>query len=174
MTLILCGLPMCGKTTIGKRLADTLKWPFIDTDQLIETAYKTKTKKLKSCREIYLDKGELFFREYEKKQIISLKGLEKSVVALGGGSLNDPENVQYLQSLGLLIYLKTEPSLIWERLKENGIPSFLDQNDPENSFYALAEKREAIYEQSAKVIIETGLLSENELVKTLIKETIHG
>ena len=45
MSIILCGLPMSGKTTIGKKMAKELNWNFIDTDELIENAYSRKEEK---------------------------------------------------------------------------------------------------------------------------------
>ena len=106
MTLILSGLPMSGKTTIGKLLAEKLQLPFLDTDRLIEESYVAMTGMNCSCRQIFFEKGEPFFRDLEKEQIKALQGDHARVIALGGGVLIDPDNVRTLQSIGRIFYLK--------------------------------------------------------------------
>lgn len=162
MNIILCGLPMSGKTTIGKLLAEKLEWNFVDTDRLIENAYGAKT-----CRQIFLDEGEKVFREIEKQQIDSLKESQKSVIAVGGGSLNDPDNVRMLQSIGQFVYLRTPVHVLWERIRSRGIPAYLDPSDPEKALYVIAEKRVPIYEAAANSIIETDGLNEQQIVNAL-------
>lgn len=169
MNIILCGLKMSGKTTIGKMLASKLKRPFIDTDYLIEDTYVKTTGTTASCREIFLQNGETFFRRFEKQQITSLNCLQKSIISLGGGSLCDPDNVEFLKSLGYMIYLKTPLSIIWNRiLQHKELPSYLDPHDPEKSFYAIAQKRLPIYEEAAHDSIETTHLSTQEIVTILL------
>lgn len=159
MNIILCGLQHCGKTNAGKRLALELGYPFIDTDQLIETAYTTITAKNKNCRQICFEHGESFFRQLEKQQIQYLKHTKNSIISCGGGSLCMKENVEMFKSLGNMIYLKIPTEIIWERIITHGIPSYLDSNDPKASFFAIAASRLPIYEAAADIIIEVNLLS---------------
>jgi shikimate kinase len=160
---------MSGKTTIGKRLAKQLNWNFIDTDQLIEEAYLKKTGRLQSCPQIYIAEGGQRFRELEKEQIALLNCSSKSVIALGGGTLCDPDNLKVLQLAGDLIYLKTPTDIIWMKLQKDGIPSYLDRNNPEKDFYAVAEKRIPLYEQAADHIIETNHLNEEGIVAAILR-----
>lgn len=168
MNYILCGMPKCGKTTIGKRLAEKLTFSFIDTDRLIENAYFQKCGFSHSCREIYLKEGETFFRELEKKQIASLSTTKKSVIATGGGALIDITNVEALKSMGHVIYLKTPLIIIWERIKESGIPATLDPKDPEGSFYSFAKQRAQQY-AFAHTILETETMDKEAIVEAILK-----
>ena len=68
--LVLTGMMGVGKTTIGKKLSRKLKMRFIDIDQIIEKKEK------KSIKEIFDNKGEIYFRKIEKK--ITLDELKKS------------------------------------------------------------------------------------------------
>lgn len=174
MNIILCGLPMSGKTTIGKKLAELLKWDFIDTDRLIENAYDSSKKF--TCREIYAKEGERKFRELEKKQIAALKSVKSNVIAVGGGSLSDSENLNILKLCGELIYLNAPVSILWERTQWRGIPAYLDPNDPEKAFYEMAEKRIPLYEKATDYILQTADLSEQEIVEAIInrKEQHYG
>jgi len=167
MNIILCGLPMSGKTTIGKLLADKLKWHFADTDRLIENGYAAKTGKELSCRQIFVEEGDLFFRQLEKQQIASLKGLSGNIIAVGGGSLCNEENIRMLQLAGDLVYLKAPVKKLWERIQWRGVPAYLDPRDPEKAFLELAEKRMPLYEAAAKHIVETDGLSEEGVVATI-------
>lgn len=167
MNKILCGLPMSGKTTIGKLLASRLGCNFIDTDRLIENAYAEKTGKRYSCRQIFLEDGEGKFRELERQQIASLNGIRGHVIAVGGGTLMNPENRVVLQSIGNLIYLKTAEDVLWERMQRRGIPAYLDPLNPEKSFRALAEKRTPIFEQAAHLTIDTTNLSLEEVINII-------
>lgn len=169
MNIILCGLQMSGKTTIGKMLASELKWPFIDTDCLIKEAYIKMSGMTLSCQDICLKNGEAFFRQLEKQQVASLKDHQNSVIALGGGSLCDPDNAAILRSLGYIVYLKTPLSIIWQRLLQNQhLPAYLDPHNPEKSFYVIAQKRLALYEEHAHASIETYHLNTREIVTILL------
>lgn len=72
MNIILCGLPGCGKSTLGKKIAPLYQFDFIDTDLSIEELYKAKTGREFLVREIYKKEGVRFFRQLEKQVIASL------------------------------------------------------------------------------------------------------
>jgi shikimate kinase len=166
MNLILCGVQACGKTTIGKKLAMLLEWDFIDTDEEIEKAYGKNI----SCRQIALVEGETYFRSLEKRVIDSFLHITRTVIALGGGSLMHPENEKNLRRIGKILYLKFSSKTAWERIIESGIPSYVDQNDPEGSFHKIAAERVSIYERAANFIFDV----ENMSVEEMIKQGLHG
>lgn len=168
MNLILCGLPKSGKTTIGKIIAKHLSRNFIDTDNLIEHDYHAEKGVQFNCRQIVRHEGEPYFRNLEKKHINCLKEIKNHVIAIGGGSLSDPENIQCLQQIGRFIYLKTDPQILWKRVIVNGIPAYLDPNNPEIDFFAIMKKRQPLLEKVADVIIETGNLSEQEICSKIL------
>ena len=151
--IILCGLQSSGKTTFGKFLSEELNCAFVDTDQLIESVYAAQTGKHLTCREIHSQEGSTYFRSLEKQEVTRLNPIEKTVIATGGGTLETPENLYHLKTIGKLIYLQVPLEIIWKRMK--GIPAYLDPKDPEKSFYEIAKKRTAIYEQVADLIIPT-------------------
>ena len=80
MTIYLCGFMGCGKSTIGKLLAQKTGLKFTDLDDYIE-----ETEKM-SIPEIFASKGESYFREKEAKAVKDLSA-ENSVVACGGGTI---------------------------------------------------------------------------------------
>jgi len=174
VNLILCGLPMSGKTTIGNKLAEQLERPFIDSDRLIEAVYAARKGKKLSCRLIFSQEGEFFFRELEKQQIRSLVSVTKSVIAVGGGTLIDKENTRILKMIGSLIYLKNNSSVLWKRVELRDMPTYLESDNPEKAFLAIAKLRIPIYEAAANITIDAEHSNEDEVVKKIIGATIHG
>ena len=169
MNIILCGLPMCGKTVIGKMVAEALKWQFIDTDRLIERAYNDKTRKTGSCREIFKQEGDVYFRALEREQIGALSTLSKCVIAVGGGSLTDPENGKAISTLGHVVYLKADPNTLWKRMRTREIPAYLDPAAPEQAFYTIASIRMPMYEALAATTIATEGLGKDKIVEVIIE-----
>lgn len=176
MNIILCGLQHSGKTTIGKLLALKLANPFIDTDQLTESAYAMITGNERSCRQISLNHGESFFRELENQQIHSLKNTQgvSKIIACGGGSLCVAKNIEIFKSMGHIIYLKTPMEVLWKRIIVNGIPSYLDPNNAEASFFAIAASRLPVYEAAANMIIDTDLLNPEQITANILKGINYG
>jgi shikimate kinase len=147
--LILCGLPGCGKTTIGISLAEALQYPFFDTDRYIEYLYTQHTEDKLSGREIMQKKGEAYFRALEKESIAKLPLTRNTVIALGGGAILDRQNRKYVRSLGSIIYLKEEPTILFQQAILSGMPTYLDPLSPRSSYQELASFREPLYAEIA-------------------------
>ncbi len=111
MNLILIGYRASGKTSTGKRLSGLLRRPFYDTDALI------RQQTGKTVKGIVLEEGWPAFREAEKAVITGLASQEGAVIALGGGAVLDPANVEVLKPRSLFIWLRAEMETIQERLK---------------------------------------------------------
>lgn len=169
MNVILCGLPMTGKTTIGKALAKELQWYFLDSDEMIEWKYKEEHKKRLSCRQIFHLEGEDHFRKREKHAIESLKERDECIIAVGGGAFQCPHNVLLLKATNLIVYLETPLEDLFKRM--DALPAYLDPNAPIASFEELAKQRIPIYEKSADVIVSTENKSKKEIVQQIIKRT---
>jgi shikimate kinase len=136
LNIILIGFKNSGKTTLGKKLASYLKWPFFDTDQMLLAKYKKS-----SISELYTDLGEAKFREEEQK-ILEAMNCTQTVIALGGGSLHEGTK-ETICRLGLIVYLKLPKS---EVLQRKPWPSFIKT---EQEAEALFEKRAALFEKVA-------------------------
>lgn len=97
--LVLIGMPACGKSTIGKRLATELNMQFVDTDELI---VKTAGK---SIPEIFSERGEKGFREIESQAVLEAAKLQHTVIATGGGAVLKEENVRLLSQNGRIYFI---------------------------------------------------------------------
>jgi shikimate kinase len=177
-TLILCGFKNCGKSTVGKALAEKLGFTFMDTDHLLESAYEKKYTKVLKCPEIYKEHGSDFFRQLESDVIQGLPTAENRILALGGGSVLNPKNTQHLKSLGKIIYLRASKDLLKQRMHQNRVPEFVNKADPDLSFEKIYEERYKIYEDIADFIIDVETKKEKtvpEIVDEIItKGKIYG
>ena len=97
--LVLIGMPGCGKTTLGKRLAQKRGMAFIDTDDLIREQAGT------DIPTIFANHGETGFRDIESAVIRSLESVQNTVIATGGGAILRSENVHVLRANGRLCFL---------------------------------------------------------------------
>ncbi|MCL2519000.1 MAG: AAA family ATPase [Oscillospiraceae bacterium] len=100
--IVLIGMPGCGKTTIGKALAERLGVKFVDTDSKIETIIG------KSPAELIETNGEEYFRKIESEIILKTAKETGQVIATGGGSVLLPQNRDALMQNGFIIYLDRE------------------------------------------------------------------
>lgn len=115
MIFFLLGLPGCGKTTMGKKFAHVVGFPFYDLDHLIEAGEGSK------ITELFGLLGEQKFREIESTYLNNLTNLQHAVVATGGGTPCFGNNMRIINQLGISIFLDMSPKEIAQRLSENGI-----------------------------------------------------
>lgn len=112
MSIILLGYRGCGKTTIGKRLADRLWQKFVDTDDLVTKAAG------KTIREIFHQDGEQRFRDLEVEAVRQACEMQEVVIGLGGGAVVREENRTLLtKSQHKRLYLQCEPQELLRRIQ---------------------------------------------------------
>ena len=111
MKIFMIGLPGCGKTTLGKEIASSLKLPFIDLDAEIEERHGA------AIREIFKQKGEAFFRARDSAQLKEWCRSEKSfVMATGGGAPVFFDNLEAINRSGKSIFLDVPAREIARRI----------------------------------------------------------
>ena len=109
----LTGMMGSGKTSIGKMLAKQINLPFYDSDNYIEDKLNIK------ISEIFEKYGESWFREQEEKICNDILKKEKFVLALGGGAITNKLIRDNISKNSLLVYLKTDENILFERLKND-------------------------------------------------------
>ena len=95
---MLIGMPGCGKTTIGKELAEKIGKSFVDSDEEIVK------KEGISIPEIFNLKGEKEFRKIESQVIKEISAGQGLVIATGGGAVLNSENVDNLKKNGIIYF----------------------------------------------------------------------
>jgi shikimate kinase len=146
MRIFLNGFMGCGKSTIGKKLANKLGYGFIDLDDYIEKKSK------RTIPEIFRSSGEDFFRGLETYSLKELATLENVVVSTGGGTPCFNNNMDLINSSGISIYLKMSSDTLYSRLRQSraGRPLIENFNDEELREYIASKlnEREFFYAQS--------------------------
>ena len=101
---ILVGMPGCGKSTVGRALAELLDRPFVDTDVELEKILGM------SPGEFITHRGEEAFRAQESALLRELGKASGLVIATGGGCVTRPENYPSLHQNGVIFFLERELS----------------------------------------------------------------
>lgn len=100
--IALIGMPGCGKTTVGRALADLLGRPFYDADEQIETRAGRK------IPDIFAQDGEAAFRRLETEVLAELSRQSGAVIATGGGVVTREENRDLLRQNSTIVWLQRD------------------------------------------------------------------
>ena len=151
MTVFLIGFMGSGKSTLGRRMASRSGWRFEDLDTLIEQ-FEGRT-----VEEIFRESGEDYFRKVEAETLRRIKPEENIIIACGGGTPCFKDNMKYMNSSGVTIYLKHEVRTLANRLRNaRKIRPLLKGMDEDSMVEYISVKlaeREQFYSK-AKLIID--------------------
>ena len=143
--IYLCGFMGCGKSTVGRRLASSLKCSFTDMDSYIEK------EEGRSIREIFETDGEEYFRNLETETIKKL-GNKKGVIATGGGALLRAENGRAAKKFGVPVFIDTKFSICYNRIKgDKNRP--LAYNSTREELKRLYYKRKNLYKKNSIITV---------------------
>lgn len=151
MNLILCGFMGCGKTTVGRLLAQKTGYAFKDTDALIEEEQG------QTISRIFDTFGEAYFRDLEHEICRRLGGTDGMVISTGGGALTFERNVQALQKNGKIIFLDVPFETLKKRAGSDPARPLFQDGEKAKLLY---EKRYPLYLKAADVLINGGLSPE--------------
>lgn len=112
-TIFLCGFMGCGKTTVGKLLADKLEVPFYDLDE-----YIVQNEGMEISR-IFAEKSEQYFRRVETEALKVLSAKGGCVIATGGGAMLSEENTEIALDNGICVYIDTPFEVCYTRIKDD-------------------------------------------------------
>jgi shikimate kinase len=145
--IFLIGYMGSGKTTIGKLLAARLGYSFIDMDAHIEE------KQFRNVSQIFAERGEDEFRLLEQKCLHEIADFENVIISTGGGAPCFFDNMEYMNTHGLTIYLKLTATELTDRLETIGVSKrpLLANRKGEELRRFIAEglsKREPFYEKA--------------------------
>jgi shikimate kinase len=162
--LILIGPPGCGKSTVGAALAQKLIIDFIDTDLAIEASYGQK------ISDIFVDKGEEFFRDLEFKVLDQSLMKEDCVLSLGGGAPIAQRAQEILKTAKApIFFLDVSLAVAAPRVGFNRDRPLLLGN-PRAQWQSLAETRRPIYESLASFVIKVDAMSVEEVVDAIVSK----
>tara|TARA_Y100001935_G_C17219020_1_gene464203 strand:- start:59 stop:565 length:507 start_codon:yes stop_codon:yes gene_type:complete len=143
-SISLIGMAGAGKSSIGKKLANYLRFDFVDSDELIETNQN------KSLQEILIENGIQEFKKIEETAILSIK-FNQIVLATGGSVIFSKKAMNYIKSNSLVFYLEVSFEDIINRIPDFSNRGFIKEADQtiQNAF----NERESIYREFADYIV---------------------
>ena len=166
--VVLIGLKSCGKSTIGHALADKLGCDYVDTDYLIELIYFEEHGVEENFRVIYKKVGSENFRALERQAIQRIVDMhETTVIATGGSTLLDDQNVELLKSHGHLIYLNASSKTLKQRWQQEP-PGFIGVSQLDAELEAYYQPRHEKYQEIADEIVYVSKHSVEQIVADLI------
>lgn len=142
MIVFLIGMPGSGKSTVGRELARSINFSFIDTDDWISN------RACLSIPEIFDEVGEQGFREMEQECLEALLGKESLVVSTGGGMAANKERLELMKELGTCIYLEVSTNELFRRVQSEQHRPLLKDDDLKLKLNRLLAHRESYYQKA--------------------------
>ena len=147
-SIALIGMPGSGKSTIGKLLAKSLGWQFIDTDDQIQLQAGV-------CLQDILDQsGYLFLRELEETALCKMLIRRGTVVATGGSAVYSQKAMSHISRNTTIIYLQASVPILLNRidnLDNRGIAC-----KPNQTFEDLFSERSLLYQKYSDLCVDCG------------------
>jgi shikimate kinase len=161
MNVTLIGMAGAGKSYIGKKVAHELELDFVDIDQLLETAYG------KPIQSILDELGEERYIDVEAEMLVAgTSGRVNMLIAPGGSIIYRAPTMRHVKDISKVIYLKVPFEVIEARLAN--VPPRAVIGLGRKTLRELYDERHPLYEENADLILESGGLSSDELVKAVL------
>ena len=145
--IVLIGMPGCGKTTFGKRLARRLSLSFYDADEVLEQREQRTIKN-------FFAESEDAFRSAETRTLAYLSELEGVIIATGGGAVKRAENMELLKRKGVVVFIDRKPEQILGNIEGDARP--LLPADKQRIFRLYAERIDLYRKYADKIITNSG------------------
>ena len=163
MTIFLLGFMGCGKSYVGRALAQKMGYDFIDLDAAIESAEGKK------IIEVFEMKGEVAFRKIETAMLKKIYK-DNTVISTGGGTPCFTDNLEWMKSKGLTVFLNPSIDVISDRLKteksQRPLIAAVQDEELKNYIYKLYLQRLPYYEAADLSIAAEG---EEDILKVIIE-----
>ncbi|MBB3952061.1 shikimate kinase [Aureimonas jatrophae] len=159
--VVLVGLMGAGKTTVGRRLAQALNLPFVDTDGEIEAASRM------SVSELFAAYGEPEFRALEARVVARLVEAGSQVIATGGGAFMSEATRRLLRERATTVWLRAEIDVLMERVLKRPTRPLLQTTDPRQTMLQLMERRYPIYAE-ADIHVESRNVRREQIVREIV------
>ncbi|MCD8297312.1 MAG: shikimate kinase [Prevotella sp.] len=160
--IIIVGYMGAGKTTVGKALAKDLGVQFYDLDWYIEERMH------KTIPQLFAERGETGFRKVEHTVLHEVAEFEDVVISCGGGTPCFFDNMDYINSQGETVYLKSTPDVLYQHLSMGRVDRpLLKDKTPEEMKLFIARQladREHFY-LMAKHVLDVTLLDNYQKIK---------
>lgn len=158
--VLLIGMMGCGKSTVGRLLAERMRLPLIDLDEEIARAAG------KTIPEIFAQEGEAGFRARETAALERALAREDGVIATGGGIVTRAENIRMMREKGVVVWLCRPLEDMIADVRQDTRPNLA--GDKAERMRTLYGQRERLYAAAAHLSFDNRMPPE-EAAKALQK-----
>jgi shikimate kinase len=161
-----------GKSVVGRSVAKTLGWSFVDTDEEVRRVTG------QSVSEIFGSGGEERFRKEESRALLaSLGGNAPAVVSVGGGAVLVPENLAMMKRSGRVVWLRARPETLAERVRGGAGRPLLAGEDATRSqkdrvlesLAGIEAERRVLYLEVADSVVDVDGMSVQDVVARVVE-----
>ncbi len=170
MKIVIAGPKGSGKSALGRELVDLTHLPIIETDELIEQLHEERDGHFLTCREIFVEHGEVFFRNLEREVTQQVCDLDWHFVVTGGSIMMEPDNRRALRTNGLIVLVSAEADILWQRATANGIPPWLEGTDGRSQYEQEVVLRDEVIRPFADILVDTSEKSPSELADDVMQK----
>jgi len=162
--IILVGPMGSGKTTIGRRLSESLNLDFFDSDQeIIDTTGV-------NIDHIFDVEGEKGFRIRESLMLKKLCNMSNIILATGGGAVMLLENRELIKRTGLVVYLSSSVDQILRRTAKSKTRPLLEKSkNRRKTISDILGARDSLYKEVASLIIDTNGKKLSDVIEEIIE-----
>ncbi len=167
--IFIVGMAGAGKTSLGRKLAQNMDLPFVDTDLRV-----CEMLGLPSVSSVYSVLGEEIFRNAETGVLMELAGQDPCIVSTGSGICNDPINVTLMKNHGMIVFVDRPLDQILSDIKTDRRPTLaggdhkdiIDEYNREIGYYRAA----ADFRLDNSKGFVTGLKNLTDIVDRIVQE----
>jgi shikimate kinase len=160
--IFLIGMMAAGKTTVGRLLAQSLGYEFIDADRELEARSGVLV------ATIFAIEGEDGFRRREAALLDELSQRAGIVLATGGGAILNADTRRLLKERGLVLYLRANSDEIHRRTRNDRSRPLLQTDDPRARIEQLLRERQPLYEATAHLVFHSAAANPKRLVRRIL------
>jgi shikimate kinase len=161
----LIGFMGSGKTSVGKILADLSGKKLVEVDSIIALTAG------KSIPQIFLEDGEIVFREREIEAIKKIVSGRNQIIDCGGGVVLNKINIDRLRKNAVVVWLKAPADIIAGRTRsDRNERPLLKGNITVPKIQELLRSRELLYEMAADIQIDSSELDARTVAERIIEK----
>jgi shikimate kinase len=161
-SIALIGMMGVGKSSVGACLHRRTGLALLDIDEVVASRFQM------SIPEIFAEHGEEKFREAETEILRRMHIDEQTVIVTGGGIVLRKENVQFLKTQTLVVWLDGDEETLFARASRKKNRPLLQTKNPRKSFSEILSARRPLYAKIADIRVNTSVLTDEEVALAIL------
>ena len=163
-SIVLIGMMGAGKSSVGACLHRRTGLALLDIDEVVASSFQMSIPKL------FAEHGEKKFREAETEVLRRIHIEEQTVIVTGGGIVLRKENVQFLKTQTLVVWLDGDEETLFARASRKKNRPLLQTKNPRKSFSEILSARRPLYANIADIRVDTSVLTDEEVALAILRK----